>query len=92
MTINEAKIIAEYVRTRELLISKIKEYENCTIICGEIGDGTNGLGFRWENGKSYEIKCLLDGLKVELERINQIIFGIEITNTTNTSESEVETE
>lgn len=89
MTIAEAERIAEYVSTRNLLISKIKEYENCDSIDGHINKDNNGLGFRWENGKSYEIMCLIEGLKAKLENINQIIFSIGISGTANLPESEV---
>lgn len=91
MTIADAERIAGYIKTRELLISKVKEYETCDSITGNINKNNNGLGFRWENGKSYEIKCLIDGLKAEIERINQIIFTIGIIGTTS-KESEVDTE
>lgn len=92
MTIHEATMIAEYIKTRNILMSKIEDYERCDSISGNINSGCNGLGFRWENGKSYEIMCLLNGLQAELERINEIIFGVQIYGLSIAEESEGDTE
>lgn len=92
MTIHEATTIAEYINARNILMSKIKEYEGCDSISGTINRGCDGLGFRWKNGKSYEIMCLLNGLKSELERINEIILDIGIYGIPIAEKSEVEEE
>ena len=72
MTINEVKNIVEIWDCRERLLLELRELDQCMSITGHINDGTNGLGFRWEQG-GRQLKYLIEGTKAELAKIDELI-------------------
>ena len=60
---------------KQIVQNFIYDIQNSISIIGDINDGHNGLGFRWERN-SNQIRYLLEGAEADLqetiEKINKI--------------------
>ena len=76
MTLEKANEIRKLLNLRDYLISELNYFQECDSISGNINQGSNGLGFKWEK-EDRQIKYLIDGATSEISKIEQIIADIE---------------
>lgn len=76
MTLEKANEIRKLLNLRDYLISEFDYFKKCDSISGNINQGANGLGFKWEK-EDRQIKYLIDGATSEISKIEQIIADIE---------------
>lgn len=78
MKIELAEYVRELLNRRDRLKEELDDFKNCDSITGNINEGCNGLGFRWEKD-SYEITCLIEGYEKKIEIIEKQILNLQIT-------------
>ena len=86
MTLEQAQEIRELMNERGDLFSELRDLVSCDSIDGHINEGENGLGFRWDSN-SIEVKWLIKGITVEIERIEETIARIQLNDSTERSEN-----
>ena len=75
MTLEQAVKVKQLLTLRDSLLSQLRDLDKCDSISGHINEGGNGLGFRWNNN-SWQIKCLIEGIKKEIQSVEETILKL----------------
>lgn len=74
MTLEKAEEIRKLLNHKDALVAELKDLMGCKSIDGHINDGTNGLGFRWDEN-SRQVMYLIEGTKKEIEAVEKAIIN-----------------